>query len=224
MATQLIRKFWNASKNIYLCVNNAAGQFFDFSDNTFKALGSATTPYAAATERTGIAGTGKSYYDVSLNLTNIYVGLAPLPITITAFERAGGSPAPATDMAISGPAGLSLQRGDVMIVPVEPQLRICTKTIAGTTIQITAWLDAAGAPAPLATLDPSATCTVTVYLFGSDIAVFAVDSAFALNDLGQFEAEYDDPNFTADRLYTAELAIVAEGATYSGRKTFTPVP
>jgi hypothetical protein len=224
MATQLIRRMHDAGVHVYFCINNAAAQFLDFADGTFKALGSATTPYLAATEHAGGAGAGKSYYDATLDLDVVHPGVTPLPITITAFERAGGTPAPATDEAISQPAGESIQRGDVIIVPVEPQFRICVKTTAGTAIQVETWLEAGGAPVPLFDLDPAATCVATIYLFGTGIPVITIDVDFTLNARGIFEAEYANPNFTADRLYDVDLTITSLGVDYSSRRSFTAVP
>ena len=229
MATQLIRRLHDAGLNVYFCVNNATAQFFDFSDDTFKALGSCTTPYIAATERTGVAGTGKSYYDATLDLADVHAGVTPLAVTITAFEQAGASPDPATDAVISQPAGESVQRGDVIIVPVEAQFRICVKSTAGTMIQVSTWLETGGAPVPLFTLDPAATCTVTLTLFGTDIPVITIvtgvgSADFVLSDLGRFEAEYPNPNFTADRIYVADLTITSLGVAYSARRSFTAVP
>ncbi len=56
----------------YLAIFNAAGQVFDWNDNTFKALASATTKATSATEQADLGGTGKSAFikDVDLSLLN----------------------------------------------------------------------------------------------------------------------------------------------------------
>lgn len=225
MATRDLRRMDDAGLTGYFVIyQSGSANVYDFADQTFKALGAATTPYVAATERTGICGTGKSYYDASINLSQIHPGVAAFGITILFFEQLGGAPAPATDTPRSQPVSLTIQSGDEIVVPVDVQFRCCAKSTSGTEIQVLAWLQAGQVPVDLATLDPAATCTATIYLYGSSIPVITLDSEFALNTLSQFEAEYSNPNFTADRLYTVELAIVTGGVTYTARRTFTVIP
>lgn len=72
MTTERFSFTGDAGTAHYLAVFNAAGQVLDWSDNTFKALASATTKATAATEQADLGGTGKSAFikDVDLSLLN----------------------------------------------------------------------------------------------------------------------------------------------------------
>ncbi|TXH10553.1 MAG: hypothetical protein E6R03_15340, partial [Hyphomicrobiaceae bacterium] len=97
MASYTFSQDYTETKNVYAVIHNSAGNVFDFSDNTFKAIGSATTPYAACTEQTSGGGSGKSAYTVTINLALLNKTLDTSRFWITLYERAGGSPAPLTD-------------------------------------------------------------------------------------------------------------------------------
>lgn len=73
MTTERFSFTGTAGTNHYLAIFNAAGQIFDWSDNTFKALSAPpTTKATAGTEQADLGGTSKSAFikDVDLSLLN----------------------------------------------------------------------------------------------------------------------------------------------------------
>lgn len=134
---------YTESANIYARLFNAAGQVFDFSDNTFKAIGSATTGYVVASELTAMGGTGKSCYAVSINFGNVNNTGAISRYTLKFYERAGGAPA-ATDAAISGELSLTVQFGELGEREVVAQVELSVKSTEGVACQIMTWLEHGG--------------------------------------------------------------------------------
>lgn len=107
-----------------------------------------------------------------------------------------------------------------------PQVRICSKTTAGATLQLMAWLEADGQVVDLSTLDATAECVVTCFLHGSGVAQFEADATDFGNPTTEdvFEFEVTNPALTADRIYDLQVEIDFLGTVYRGRKTFTAVP
>ena len=101
-----------SSQDIYFVIWLSDGsKVYDFDDHTFKTLGSATTPYVAASEVTNPAGTGHSWYTATADMTLIASGLAPQDIAVEAFVRAGGSPALTTDSSLAAPVAKRIRFG-----------------------------------------------------------------------------------------------------------------
>ena len=134
---------YTASATVFFRLFNSTGQAFDFDDNTFKALASCTTPYVAATERADMGGTGKSCYQASVNLANVNDTGAIGRYTLRAYEQAGGSPAD-SDAAISGGLALTVQFGELGEREIVAQAEISVKSTAGSTCQVSAWLEWGG--------------------------------------------------------------------------------
>lgn len=134
---------YTASATVFFRLFNSSGQAFDFDDNTFKALASCTTPYVAATERADMGGTSKSCYQASINLANVNDTGAIGRYTLKAYEQAGGSPAD-SDAAISGGLALTVQFGELGEREVVAQAEISVKSTAGSTCQVSAWLEWGG--------------------------------------------------------------------------------
>lgn len=134
---------YTESLNIYARVFDASGNVFDFSDNTFKAIGAAATGYVTATELTAMGGTGKSCYSVSIDFGAINNTGAIGRYTIKFYERAGGSPA-ASDTAISGELSVTVQFGSLGERDIVAQVELSVKSTAGVTAQVAAWLEHAG--------------------------------------------------------------------------------
>lgn len=108
MATKQLRIEDTAGVNNYFTVwRSSDNLIFDFNDNTFKAIGSATTPYLAATENTNTGGTGRSHYTASLNLAL----LGSVDAFVQAYRRSGGTPAPLTDATIEDPFPIEVRAG-----------------------------------------------------------------------------------------------------------------
>lgn len=121
----------------------------------------------------------------------------------------------------------------VIAVPIEvtkrgviPQCRVCSKTTGGTTLQFQCWLEDTGLKVDLSTLDPSATCEVSLYVHGTGTAHFTLSTS----DFGSavtrdvFEEEKANPNLTADRLYDMHVTITYLGHAYTAIKSFTAIP
>lgn len=141
MATHRFTYDGAASLNAYLRIHNTAGLVLDFNDNTFKALGSATTPYVTMTEVAAAGGTGQSRYygDVDLDLVNATGDRSEFTATVCN----NGTPA-ASDTAVSGALGFAVQFGRLGIAEVVAQGECNVKSTAGSTAQVTAWLEHGG--------------------------------------------------------------------------------
>ncbi len=222
MATHTIVTEYSAGATIYFALWSGAN-VFDFDDNTFTLPGSAVTPGVAMGET--VVGAGVSKYEGSLDLADLAPGLAPVTAIIGVYVQAGGAPAPVTDTRIGLPTVLEAQLGEIGLRQIEVKTAVCTKTTAGTTIQLFAELLADGEPVPLYDIDPAATCTVDVKQH-PDAPLFAMNAAAvgAVNTSHRFAAEYNNPGFTADRLYVATFTITADGETYVRDHTITVVP
>lgn len=131
---------YDAGAAVYFRLYNETGQVFDFDDNTFKTIGAATTPQASCTERTEMGGTGKSGYTVSVDFANVNDTGSVGRYIVKAFLQAGGSPA-ATDAAISDGLSLTVQFGSLGEKDIIAQAEISVKSTAGSTCQISAWLE-----------------------------------------------------------------------------------
>lgn len=141
MATERFTYDGVASLNAYLRIHNTAGLVLDYSDNTFKALGSATTPNATMTEVAAAGGTGFSryYVDVDLSLLND-TGDRQF---FSASVCDNASPA-ASDVAVSGSVDFAVQFAQMGVAEVVAQGEVNVKSTAGSTAQVTAWLEHGG--------------------------------------------------------------------------------
>lgn len=225
MATETLVKQYLAAQNVYFVLRNAAGNYFDQDDDTFKALASCVDPYFEGTERILKAGASESEYVATIDLADLAPGLAVVECFALAIRRVGGSPDLAADEVISQPAEIVAQLSQLGRRVMDIKWYVATKTTSGTTVQVWAELIADNEPVALYTIDPAATCTLDVKLHGN-ANQFAMNAAAmgAVNAAHRFEAEYTDPAFTADRGYAAKITIVADGQTYIRDKTFTVVP
>ena len=226
MATETLSIQSASALNVYFTLRNAAGNYFDFSDNTFKAIATATTPYVAATERIAAVGAAWSVYVADIDLADIAPTLAPVQVVAQAWRRSGGSPSLAADTPISEAKAIIAQWERLGPLAIETKVRLATRTTAGTEIELMAWLESEGIRVPLHTLDPSATCTVDVLLRGNTTQISLDATAMGAVTAGHhFEPTYSNPNFTADRLYRANVTIVANGVTFGPQThTFVVVP
>jgi len=163
VSTQQITFQHTAGKNVYISLWNSSGMVFDFADNTFKLLSAPpTTPYIALTEKTDMGGTGKSGYVGTLNLSLLNKDVTPLSITLSIYERAGGSPALNTDTVISQPLDLTIQCAELGDLPISVKLEACFTTTAGTTVRLFATLLRGGERVAVYDLDPTATLQIDV--------------------------------------------------------------
>lgn len=209
MATEVLKVTDTAGLNIYFVVWNDAGQVFDFSDNSFKALSAPpTTPYVAATEKTDLGGVGISSYRANLNLVNVNPLPSVMVLTIEAYRRAGGSPAITTDVCI-GDGELRVAAGSVVaegspgdvtsgyVVKVGGNVESTT----GDYLQLYAWIELHGQPVVIA-----GGCVFAAYANGSTVAQWT-ESSVANNAIGQFECRKHLPNLTDDNKYLFRATI-----------------
>lgn len=220
MATKTLFCQHTASATVYASVWNAAGQVLDFNDNTFKTLGSATTPGLALTERSDAGGTGKSLYTGALDLADVNALQDVLSVAISFYVQAGGSPAPSTDATIGDPELLDVRFGDVA-GDVTVEFEINVKSTAGLAAQISAWLVHRGAKVALEDVDATPTISVVVREHASGVALFTatgdVDDVYD----DRFEIEQATPGFTDDRQYAAEPSIDLNGTVFTGYHSFS---
>jgi hypothetical protein len=189
--------------NVYFRVFNGSGQVFDFDDDTFKALGSATTPYIAATEQADADGTGRSDYAATINTSDLYSGASVADFRIKAYDNA--TPA-AGDVAFGG-FGFSLPDADLQLYRCRAEGAFTSS--AGTEIRIEAWLERNGQTVILT----SGTCAITIRETGAGSDLLSLSDS-APNSLGRFEITQINPGFTDDRLYMARVTITVSGTPY----------
>lgn len=188
-----------AGLSIYFRLWNSAGQVFDFNDNTFKAIGSATTPYVAATERTAVDGDGFSAYVATVNLANVNNTGTLRHVFWAAYSN--GTPA-AADVSVSDYAQMIVQFGRLGPVSIQCKCEAAMLTSAGNEVRILCWLEANGERISLA----SGSCTATFREHGSGSDLFA-ETDSAPNAAGSFELTKTSPGFTNDRIYQVTVAI-----------------
>ncbi len=214
-----------AGSSRYFRIFDSAGLVFDFNDNTFKAIASATTPYVLATERTAMGGTGKSSFTADVDLANVWNKPGS---QFFLFAYAGGTPADG-DAAISPTASESIilpspspwiefgefGRGEI-IAEVEANV----KSTAGTTAQLALWLARNGKKIPIATIDPVATGNITYREHGATSPLLINQNVTNANFVTErFEVEVSNPNFVNDRQYEAVGSITILGTTFQSHRS-----
>jgi hypothetical protein len=200
------------------------GKIFDWDDNTWKLISApATTPGVAMTSLVSYGGS-QSEFAADLNLSLVNAGTTPVNVAIVAFRRIGGSQAPATDTPIGEGDPITIVNGDVVVTdgPLGTGFQVVSVTDTTTTsgnnshikVQL---LDAAGQLIDLSVADPTAVCTVNVQRDGvhNQFEIDGTDMG-APNANGWFEADYENPDWTADCGYTVITTITTGGITYRG--------
>ncbi len=199
MATKRLRIEATAGSNVYFTVwRSSDNLIFDFSDNTFKAIGSATTPYLAASENTNTGGTGRSHYTASLNLSL----LGTVDAFVQPYLRAGGSPAPLTDTTLEDPLVLVTRFGDVPSVISAEICATMQRELDELLISVTISLD--GQALDLNTLSVAPTCEVLVRqsdppgnAFPALTATIDADGRFVATQADPFNEDAGDQEFHA---------------------------
>lgn len=216
MASYTFSQDYTETKNVYAVIHNSAGNVFDFSDNTFKAIGSATTPYAACTEQTAGGGSGKSAYTVTINLALLNKTLDTSRFWITLYERAGGSPAPLTDTAITYRSPFSVQAAEIGEDALDIEFVPCFTSTAGTTMRALVTVTRNGKPVDVYTLDNAATCTITAREHGAGSDLYTT-SATTVSSNGDFAVTQSTPGYTSDRVYQHTVAVAVNSTTTTFR-------
>jgi hypothetical protein len=210
---------------VYFALTNTAGEFFDFDDDTWKVLASVTTVALAATERPISA--DRSLYVATLDLDAIAPGLAPVAVVANAYRQSGGSADPEVDDILSQPEPLTVRLGQVGLVDADFEVHngLWDNSTSGTELALIVCLKCRGEIVPLHTIDDGAECTVDITLHGNDpqVSLDAEDMG-AVNAAHRFEPTYENPNFTADRIYVCKTTITADGVSFVREKTFGVAP
>lgn len=219
MATAYLHFEDVASSSLYIRVYNDSGQVLDFSDDTFKALASCTTPYLAATEKADMAGTGRSGYVAALDLSKLNSTGAATHFVAKWFDN--GTPAD-TDNPISEAADLWVQFSQQVPPGGEPVfglVHVSVTSTAGDTAHISAWLIWRGALVSLS----GATCSLTLRELGSAANLFTVTEADKLGATAvinnRLELVKASPGFTTDRMYAVTGTITVGGVAFSVEAT-----
>jgi len=202
---------------------------FDWNSNTWVALGSAVTPGLAMT----LATVGSlTMAHVDLNLATICLNTTPRDISVSMYRQAAGSPAPTTDLILASEplrvcCGYELPANHLEQA-FEVDITANLTTTSGNSMHFTAELRRSGQTIPLHTLDTGATCAFSVTqdavtTGGARVSEFviAAGTVGAANADSRFEAEYTNPNLTANRCFTVVATINTGGVTYTGTCKFT---
>lgn len=197
-----------------------AGKVLDFSDNTFKALASCTTPYQTATERTAFAGTGRSGYTTDLDLSEVNAEAVERAYLVKWYNN--GSPADA-DTAIAETDVFIVANSREGVRGWTVQCELGVKSTAGSTAQLSVWLEHGGERVDLDGIDATPTMSTLVREHGAGSPLFTAtgDAGDLTNDV--FEVEQSSPGFTDDRLYEVTASITVNGTTYSTTRTIAVI-
>lgn len=204
MATKVFSFDYDAGANLYVRIfgrtGSEVGQVYDANDDTFKALGSATTPYLTCTEQTAENGTSYSSYTVSVDLSNINSTLAAKDYVIRAYDNA--TPA-ATDVAVGAKQEFTVQASRYGEQPITVSIEGCNTSSAGSEVRYLVRLYVNG---EFYALDNAATGVLTVREQGGT-DLFTSGTINPETGLGYFEYDKTTPGFTDDRLYEHEMVI-----------------
>jgi hypothetical protein len=230
MASYTLSCRYNSGSNLYAVVFRADGQVFDWDDDTWQLIGSAVTPGIALTSVVAYGG-GQAQYTASVDLETVAPDMTPVDCDIRFFLRAGGSPAPVTDYDLGEPVPLRLIYGEITPETgqdLEVDVTVNLTTTTGVSAHLTVELRRPdGRTLPLADIDPTATCAIEVTqdataTEGERVAQFDLDTTEcgSVNSEHQWEIEYANPNFTANRGFKAVATVVSGGVTYQGSCKF----
>lgn len=223
MATVPVRTNFEASKNVYGVVWDEAGNVLDFSDSTFKALGSATTPTFSLTEETGRGGGQLSGYAATLDLAKLNKSLSAKRFSLALHERVGGSPNVSTDRLLveSEVVVAAAEEGDVAITV---EIGGCNTTTQGVEIRYIATVKRNGRQLDIHALDPAATLALSAREHGTPDPHIA-PAAVTVRADGDFEvtvaATPPATVLTGDRGYQHTAILTVAGVTFETR-TFIP--
>ena len=171
MASETVQVLHETGKTVWLAVFNSSGQVWDFTAETFRALGS-----AANFSKSMAAVSGATYaYSTTIDLSTLNAAAAVSEFSVVVYEQAGGSASlsadtPLESSSIAVHSGSKYQPGPI----IEPVVEV---TIDGSDVEISAWLEADGVLVDLDTVDSSATCDVQVREHSAGAVLFQVDDA-----------------------------------------------
>jgi hypothetical protein len=226
MSTEVLRITDAPGNAVFFVVWNAAGQVLDQADNTFRALGSATTPGLAASENTNKGGVLESAYEASQNLAYLNSTPAILAFNIEAYRRAGGTVNLANDLLLDSQefrvAASVLTEGSIgeVIHGYTVRCGFNVTSTAGTTLQLYAILEKDGKPVTLAGTE---TCVFTCYEFTETLVKFPSPAAVTPTANGQFETTVTNPALVDDTEYILKATITIGAVTVTGTEILVVV-
>jgi len=204
MATKVFSFDYDAGADLYVRIfgrtGSEVGQVYDANDDTFKALGSATTPYIACTEQTAENGTSYSSYTVAVDLADINATLALKDYVIRAYDNS--TPA-STDVAVGAKQEFSVQASRYGKQDITVSCKGCNTSSAGTSVKYLIRMYVDGEFYQLANA-AEGVLTVRV-LGGTDL--FTSGTLNPVTDEGYFEYTKTTPGWTNDSLYEHEIVI-----------------
>ncbi len=217
MATEKLQITEISGLNVYFVVVRLSDAYvLDFSDNTFKALGSATTPYVSASASTVAAGYGNSRYSATIDLAYLSNALAPVDCVAVAYLRAGGSPNLTTDAAL-GEIPLEQIRFALKNPDIDWKFTPVFKRELDT-VDFDCIVLANGTP-----ISFNGTGVLTVRDAAGSL-LFAALSSSTITDSGDslkhLKFTKTTPGFTGDRYYSARLVLTEGSATFTIQDTF----
>lgn len=186
-----------ASTNHYLAIFNTDGEVFDWDDETFKALGSATEPYLLATQLAGMGGSAKSGYVAEVDLAILN------PTADDAKFYSEWFTDTALTTRVSETEEFTVTSGAIGTALVSPRLVQAGLAVdeAGT-LKIMAHITQDGVAVPIA----SGSCAVVCYVDDTAIAVFSASSSTVLNGY---------------RFYVSHALAAVAGSGYTLKITIT---
>jgi hypothetical protein len=212
MATQRLRFEDTAGVNNYFTVwRSSDNLIFDFNDNTFKAIASATTPYLAADENTNTGGTGRSHYTASLNLSL----LGSVDAFVQAYRRSGSTPAPLTDATIEDPVPIEVRFGDQ---PGSISAEICATmdhSVSPEELFLSVTISLDGQAIDLNDMATAPTCAIQVRQSNPAADAFPELTA-TIDDDGRFVASQESPfdEDQAEKEFHAVVTVTHGSQTY----------
>lgn len=232
MTTRTIAYTGDTGLTLYLRVYRMSdGKVFDFDDEAWEVLASATTPYLAMSSLATIGG-GFSQYSAELDLETINATMTPVDIKVFVYLQDGGSPSVANDQWLAE-SSLTVVNGELLQVLGSEQIYyvdVTTNytTTLGTEMHLTAELKRRdGRTVDLATSDPTATCSIEVTMDattteGERTPVFTLTTTDvgSVNSDSQFEVQQANPNLTSNRGFKAKAIITTGGVAYEGDAKF----
>lgn len=214
MATRKVHIQATTGWTVYaVVVRLSDGHVFDWSDNTFKALASATTPEVAMTSLVTVG--ASDLFEASIDLATINNTATGMDVKVLALHQAGGSPAPATDTAIGEGDSFQIVAGAVAGgVTAGYRVLACvdvTSTLGDNAHCKVKLLD----PTGKVVIDAAATCALNVQRDGAVNQFSVSTSDFGVqNANGYWEYNFANPDFTTDVGYTAIATVISGGVTY----------
>lgn len=217
MATERIQIKEITGLNLYFVIKRLSDDYvLDFADNTFKAVGSATTPYVTASTSTVGAGAGNSYYYTDLNLAYLSNTLAAVDCIAIVYARLGGSPNLSTDATL---AEIALEQ--IRFALKNPALSFRLNPVLKR--ELDTWDAGCIVCADGQPISFNGTGVLTVRDAGGSL-VFAALSSSTITDSGDslkhLKFTKATPGFTGDRYYSARIVLTEGSATFTLQDTF----